>query len=253
MRDEIDLNADIGESEAPGTGIDAELLPLVSSANIACGFHAGSPAAMARSIALCRQHGIAAGAHPSYPDREGFGRRDLALAPEEIHHAVLCQIGALAAIASAQEVRLRHVKPHGALYNRAAVERAVADAIARAVRDCDPTLALVGLANSALLDAGRAHGLRVLVEGFADRRYTAAGLLVSRARADALIADPAEAEAQVLRMVRGQGVVAQDGTPVTFAVDTLCIHGDGPHALAFARRLRAALAREGIAVRAPNA
>jgi UPF0271 protein len=206
---------------------------------------------MAQSVALCRRHGVAIGAHPSYPDREGFGRRPLPLTAEEIYHAVLYQVGALAAIARAQQARLCHVKPHGALYNRAAVERPVADAVARAVRDLDPELALVGLANSVLLDVAGELGLRTLAEGFADRRYTREGLLVPRTRADALIEDPAEAEVQVLRMVREQCVIGEGGTPVALAIDTVCIHGDGAHAPALARRLRAALARAGVEVRAP--
>jgi len=250
MRSEIDLNADIGECVGEANH-DAALVPLLSSASIACGFHAGDPGSMAQSVALCRRHGVAIGAHPSYPDREGFGRRAMPLSPEAIYHAVLYQVGALAAIALAQQVRLCHVKPHGALYNRAAVERPVADAIARAVRDVDPALALIGLANSALPGAARALGLRAPAEGFADRRYTAAGLLLPRTRADALIEDAAEAEAQALAMVREGCVRAVDGTTVAIDVDTVCLHGDGAHALALARRVRQAFAREAIAVRCP--
>jgi 5-oxoprolinase (ATP-hydrolysing) subunit A len=248
MRSEIDLNADIGECVGEANH-DAELVPLLSSASIACGFHAGDPGSMAQSVALCRRHGVAIGAHPSYPDREGFGRRALPLSPEEIYHAVLYQVGALAAIAHAQQLRLAHVKPHGALYTRAAVERQVAEAIARAVRDADPGLALVGLANSALPDAARALGLRAVAEGFADRRYTTSGLLLSRAHAAALIEDAVQAEAQALAMVREGCVRAVDSSTVAIDVDTVCLHGDGAHALAFAHRLRQALAREAITVR----
>ena len=248
MRSEIDLNADIGEWVGEAND-DARLVPLLSSASIACGFHAGDPGSMAQSVALCSRHGVAIGAHPSYPDREGFGRRAMPLSPEAIYHAVLYQVGALAAIAHAQQARLCHVKPHGALYNRAAVERPVADAIARAVRDVDPALALVGLANSVLPGAARALGLRALAEGFADRRYTASGLLAPRGCADALIEDADEAEAQALAMVRESRVRAGDGTSVAIDVDTVCLHGDGARALAFARRLRAAFAREAIGVR----
>ena len=250
MRSEIDLNADIGECVGEANH-DAELVPLLSSASIACGFHAGDPGSMAQSVALCRRHGVAIGAHPSYPDREGFGRRAIPLSGEEIYHAVLYQVGALAAIARAQQLRLAHVKPHGALYNRAAVERPVADAIARAVRDVDPALALLGPANSALPDAARALGLRAVAEGFADRRYTADGLLLPRTHADALIADAAQAEAQVLAMVRERRVSAVGGSAVAMDIDTVCLHGDGAHALAFARRLREALARAAITVRCP--
>lgn len=250
MRSEIDLNADIGECIGEANH-DAELVPLLSSASIACGFHAGDPDSMAQSVALCRRHGVAIGAHPSYPDREGFGRRAMPLSTEAIYHAVLYQVGALAAIAQAQQLRLAHVKPHGALYNRAAVERPVADAIAHAVRDADPALALIGLANSALPDAARALGLRAVAEGFADRRYTAAGLLLARAHADALIEDAAEAEAQALAMVCRGHVRGAGAESVAVAVDTVCLHGDGAQALAFAHRLRQALAREAVTVRCP--
>jgi UPF0271 protein len=245
----IDLNADIGEA----MGDDAALLPLVSSANIACGFHAGDAETMRSSIELCRRHRVVPGAHPSYPDRAGFGRRAMSLEPAGIHAAVVDQVQALAGIARAAGVRLAHVKPHGALYNHAAVDRVAADAIARAVADCDPALALVGLAGSQLLAAGRELGLRVLAEGFADRRYTAAGTLVPRAEPDALIDTADEAEAQVLAMVREGAVRARDGARIAVAIDTVCLHGDGAHALEFANRLRATLAAAGIAVRAPTA
>jgi UPF0271 protein len=250
----IDLNADIGEGfGAWRMGDDAALLALVSSANIACGFHAGDPRTMRESVALCLRHGVAIGAHPSYPDREGFGRRDMALTPAEIHDAVLYQASALAGIAAAAGARLAHLKPHGALYNRAAVDREAADAIARAVHALDPSLRLVGLAGSCLLDAGRALGLRVLAEGFADRRYDAQGRLVSRREPDALIEDPAESVAQVLRMIRDGLVEARDGRRVALAVDTVCLHGDSPRAVVFARQLRAALDAAGIAVGASAA
>jgi UPF0271 protein len=251
---QIDLNADIGESYgAWRMGDDEALVPLVSSTNIACGFHAGDPRTMQAGVALCLRHGVAIGAHPSYPDREGFGRRDMALSPAEIHAAVLYQAGALAGIAAAAGARLAHVKPHGALYNRAAVDRAAADAIAAAVHALDPALALVALAGSQLLDAGRAHGLRVLAEGFADRRYTAAGTLVPRRDASALIDDPAQAERQALDLVRAGAVEAIDGTRIALQVDTICLHGDGPHAVEFAVRLRAALAGAGVAIGVPAA
>lgn len=247
----IDLNADIGESfGAWRMGRDPDLVPLVSSANIACGYHAGDPRTMTESVAQCLRHGVAMGAHPSYPDREGFGRREMALSPREIREAVLYQVGALAGVASAAGARLAHVKPHGALYNRAAIDAAAAEAIARAVRDIDPSLALVGLAGSLLPAAGRAAGLRVLEEGFADRRYTARGLLAPRGEAKAMIEDSAEAAAQVLAMVCEGKVTAISGESVSLRVDTVCLHGDGPQAIAFARQLRAALSGAGVAVRA---
>jgi len=251
MKRSIDLNADIGESfGAWSMGNDEALVPLLSSANIACGFHAGDPEVMARSVALCRQHGVAIGAHPSYADLQGFGRRAIELPPRELYHAVLYQIGALQAFATAHGSRLSHVKPHGAMYNSAATDRSGADAIARAVRDFNPALRLVGPAGSELLRAGEGMGLGTIAEGFADRRYTAAGLLVPRSQDNALISDEEEAERQVLDMVLQRRVISEDGRPIALEIDTVCLHGDGPHALAFARRLRAALARRQIQVRA---
>ena len=250
----IDLNADIGESVgAWRMGLDTDLLSLVSSANIACGYHAGDPRTMTESVAHCLRHGVSIGAHPAYPDREGFGRREMALSPREIREAVIYQVGALAGIASAAGARLVHVKPHGALYNRAAIDAAAAEAIACAVRDIDPSLALVGLAGSLLPAAGRAAGLRVLEEGFADRRYTARGLLAPRGEAGAMIEDPAESAAQVLAMVCEGKVSAIDGEPVMLRVDTVCLHGDGPQAVVFAHQLRRALSGAGVVVRSPVA
>ena len=247
----IDLNADIGESfGAWRMGLDTDVLPLVSSANIACGYHAGDPRTMSDSVAHCLRHGVAMGAHPSYPDREGFGRREMALSPREIREAVIYQVGALAGIAAAAGARLVHVKPHGALYNRSAIDAAAAEAIACAVRDIDPSLALVGLAGSLLPAAGRAAGLRVLEEGFADRRYTARGLLAPRGEAGAMIEDPAEAAAQVLAMVCEGRVSAIGGESVRLRVDTVCLHGDALQAAVFARQLRTALAGAGVVVRA---
>ena len=249
MSSVIDLNADIGESHgAWRMGDDAALVPLVSSANIACGFHAGDPRVMADSVALCLRHGVNIGAHPSLPDREGFGRRHMDISLSEIYQGVLYQVGALAGFVRAQGAVLRHVKPHGALYNRAATDRAVADAIARAVHDFDPRLALVGLARSQLIEAGRAAGLRMLAEGFADRRYGGAALLVPRADPRALIADIDEAERQALRICFEGQVVGIEGTVLALDVDTLCIHGDEPNAPAFAARLRERLLARGVRI-----
>jgi UPF0271 protein len=253
MSASVDLNADIGESHGVWRiGDDAALVPLVSSANIACGFHAGDPRVMADSVALCVRHGVSIGAHPSLPDREGFGRRRMDLSPGEIYQGVLYQIGALAAFARAQGAALRHVKPHGALYNMASTERVIADAIARAVRDFDPHLALVGLARSQLVAAGRATGLRTLAEGFADRRYSADALLVPRTDPRALIDDVDEAEHQALAICIDREVLTVEGDRVALEVDTLCLHGDGPHALAFAARVRARLQARGVVIGAPG-
>lgn len=236
----LDLNADVGESTGAVTvGDDAAVIPLVTSVNVACGGHAGDDAVMRRTLRLARAHGVAAGAHPSYPDREGFGRRELGLQPGAIHDEVVAQVRRLAQLAGEEGVPLRHVKPHGALYNRAAREPAVADAVARAVAAVDPSLMLVGLAGSALVEAARAHGLRPLREGFCDRRYGADGFLVPRSVPGACLDDPAAAAEQALALATGG------------SVDTLCVHGDGPAAVPILRAVRARLDAAGIPLRAP--
>jgi UPF0271 protein len=249
-RDWIDLNGDIGESDAGQcVGDDAALVPLLSSASIACGGHAGDEASMARCIALCRRHGVAIGAHPSFPDREGFGRRHMALEDDDLDGCLRTQIEALARLARAAGACLAHVKPHGALYNIAAAQPRVARVVARAVRSVDPSLVLVGLAGSRLLEAGLEAGLRVRAEGFADRRYAADGTLLPRSDPRALIVDTEEAVAQVLGLLAGE-VVAVDGTLRAMAVETVCVHGDGTHALELAAALRQRLLAAGIVVRA---
>jgi UPF0271 protein len=240
----IDLNADLGE----GCGDDLAMLEHVSSINIACAWHAGSAEQMLALVTAAAQRGIAIGAHPSFPDRENFGRTPMQLAPAAVRSAVLYQVGALEAIVRAQGARLAHVKPHGALYNQAAREPDLAACIARAIRDFDPRLKVMGLAQSAFIDALRAEGLTALEEGFADRAYGADGHLVPRGRPGALIEDADAMLAQALGLVKERRVRAQDGTPIAVRVDTLCLHGDGAHALAFARTLRAGLLREGIAI-----
>lgn len=236
----LDLNCDLGE----GAGHDAELMPLITSANIACGAHAGDAATMRATAELARRHGVAVGAHPGYADRENFGRREVMLSARELGKLVAGQIARLCEIGP-----VRHVKPHGALYNLAARDAAVAAAIAQATHALDASLVLVGLAGSELLRAGRACGLQVASEVFADRTYQPDGSLTPRTQAGALIDDEEVAVAQVLRMV-GEGVVrAADGTDVAVRPDTVCLHGDGPHAVAFARRLRAALRGAGVEVR----
>jgi len=242
----IDLNCDLGE----GAGRDAELMPLITSANIACGAHAGDGATMRATVALAKAQGVAVGAHPGYADREHFGRIERSLAPAEVHRLVLGQVRALQRIAAEAGVRLAHVKAHGALYNQAARDEALAAAIAGAVRAADPRLVLFGPAGSALLRAGQAAGLTVAREVFADRTYQADGSLTPRARPDALIADEEAAVAQALRLVREGGVRATDGTDVILGADTICLHGDGAHAVAFARRIGAALRAAGIEPRA---
>ena len=248
----IDLNCDLGESfGAWRMGDDAALLAIVSSANIACGFHAGDPDIMRGTVALAVEHEVAIGAHVSLPDLQGFGRREMAVTPAEAYALTLYQIGALHAFAQAAGTQLKHMKPHGALYNMAARDRTLADALAQAVRDFDPHLRLVGLAGSELLEAGRAVGLPVAAEAFADRRYRADGSLQPRREANAVIHDSDQAIAQALTIAREGSVQAVDGSLVTLQADTLCVHGDGEHAVRFARGLRAALAAAGMRVAAP--
>jgi len=237
----VDLNCDLGE----GAGHDAELMPWITSANIACGAHAGDEATMRATVELAQQQGVAIGAHPGFADREQFGRRELALTSAEIRALVAAQIAALRAFAP-----VRHVKPHGALYNLAARDRVVADSIAEAVHAADPALVLFALAGSELVRAGRARGLRVAEEVFADRTYRADGSLTPRSQPGALIEDEERAAAQVVRMVREGRVRAGDGSDVSIAADTICLHGDGAHAVAFARRLNAELQRAGVTLQA---
>ena len=242
----IDLNADLGE----GSSADAELMTLVSSVNIACGFHAGDAQTMLESVRNAIKNDVAIGAHPSFPDRDNFGRTAMDLPPETVYAQVLYQIGALEAIARAEHGVLRHDKPHGMLSNQAAKDPALAEAIARAVRDCNPQLILVGLAGSELIRAGERLGLTTRQEVFADRGYLPDGSLVPRTQAGALITDENKALAQTLEMVRFGRVIAVDGISANVQADTVCLHGDGEHALQFARRLRAAFSEEGILVSA---
>jgi len=243
----------MGESfGAWSMGADAEVLEHVSSANIACGFHAGDPGIMRRTVARALERGVAVGAHPSLPDLQGFGRRAMSVTADEVYDLVLYQIGALAAFCLALGGRLSHVKAHGALYNMAAKNVALADAIASAVRDFDSSLILFGLAGSELVRAGRAAGLRVANEVFADRTYQSDGTLTPRNNPDAVIHDMAAALDQVEKMVREGRVRAVDGSEVALETDTICIHGDEPGAVAVARELRALLTRLGFAVCAPR-
>jgi len=248
---DVDLNSDVGESFGAWTsGDDEALIPLVSSVNVACGFHAGDPLVIERTVELAVRHGVAVGAHPGYPDLAGFGRRDLAMTREELEAALVYQVGAVATFARAAGSELRHVKPHGALYNRAALDVAIAEAVARAVRRVSADLILVGLAGSVSLEAGRAAGLAVAAEGFADRAYEPDGRLRSRRLAGAVHVDPAIAAAQAVGIVRDGRVTAHDGTTVALHADTICLHGDTPGAPALARAIRAALEAAGIGVAA---
>jgi UPF0271 protein len=251
MTHHIDLNCDMGEGTgAWRMGQDDALLDLVTSANIACGFHAGNPSTMERTVKAALSSGVAVGAHPSLHDLEGFGRRSVPISPDEAYSLVLYQIGALDAFVRAARGKLHHVKPHGALYNMAAKDAALADAVARAVRDFDPGLILMGLSGSQLLRAGRALGLVCASEVFADRGYEPDGSLTPRGTTGAMIEDEGVAVSRVLRMIREGKVQSRLGGDVEVQADTVCIHGDQPKALDFARRLRKALAEEGVAVRA---
>jgi UPF0271 protein len=234
----IDLNCDLGE----GCGQDAAIMPWITSANIACGGHAGDVATMRETVRLALAAGVAIGAHPGFEDRENFGRLEQNLSPNEVRALVRRQVERLRAIAAEQGAALVHVKPHGALYNLAARSGSVADAIATAVRAVDASLRLVGLADSELVKAGERAGLAVMQEGFADRRYEADGSLTPRTHPAALITDEAEAVAQALRLMREGRVLSRDGVEVRLKIDTICLHGDGEHAVAFARRLRQAFA-----------
>ena len=241
----VDLNCDLGE----GAGHDAELMPLISSANIACGGHAGDEATMRGTIQLAREHQVAIGAHPGFADRENFGRVELPVSALEVRGLVLGQVQHLLAIALQCNARVRHVKPHGALYNMAARDPDLAQAVADAVYEADPRLLLVGLAGSCLLDAGAACGLSTISEVFADRSYQADGSLTPRSQPGALITDEKAVAAQVWQMVREGKVTATDGSAVPITADTICLHGDGDRAVAFATRLRAELKQAGLEIR----
>ena len=247
----VDLNGDVGET-SPGrpAGQDSALMPHITSANVACGFHAGDPGVMRATVALARDHGVAVGAHPGFPDPEGFGRRDLQFSPADVEDFVAHQVGTLAAIAAAQGVRLQHVKPHGALFNMAVRDAALADAIARAAVVIDRTLILVGLPGSEIVAAGQRAGLRTACEGYADREYQPDGTLVSRRQSRAVIDDPDRVVPRTVHMVCDRAVEAVDGRRVLLTIDTLCVHGDTPGAADLAARIRAALSEAGVEVKA---
>lgn len=250
----IDLNGDVGESAKRGaSNPDLSLMPHLTSANVACGFHAGDAGTMRDTVALALEHGVAVGAHPGFPDPEGFGRRELQFSPADVEDFVCYQLGVLAAIAAAQGVRLQHVKPHGALFNMAVRDAALADAIARAAAAIDRGLMLFGLPGSQLIDAGARAGLRTASEGFADRAYMPDGTLVPRQEPGAVITDPSAVIPRVIRMARDRLVEAIDGTSISLAVDTICVHGDTPGAAGLAAHIRSALVREGVELKAVGA
>lgn len=242
----INLNADLGESfGAWKMGEDEALLQVVGSANIACGFHAGDPLVMRHTVRTALAAGVTLGAHPAYPDLQGFGRRPMRMAPAELEAAVIYQVGALAAFAAAEGGRLTHVKPHGALNNQACEDAALADCVARAVRALDRELILLAPALSQLCAAGERAGLPVAAEVFADRAYTDAGTLVPRGEAGAVLHDPDAVLAHVLRMLDAGGIVARSGKVLPTPMHSICVHGDNPGAVDNARRLRSALQGRG--------
>ena len=245
----VDLNCDLGESFGAYTlGMDAEVIPYISSANIACGFHASDPLVMQKTVALVQKNSVAAGAHPGFPDLMGFGRRNMNVRPEEAKAYVLYQIGALSAFCTAQGIRLSHVKPHGALYNMAAKDYTLAQAICEAIREFNPKLILLALSGSQMITAARDAGLRVASEVFADRAYEEDGTLVARTKPEAMITDEDEAIARVIRMVTEQKVSAVTGKDISITADSICVHGDGVKALAFVQKIRMALTAKGIRI-----
>ncbi|HET8623614.1 MAG TPA: 5-oxoprolinase subunit PxpA [Gemmatimonadales bacterium] len=246
---QVDLNADLGEIPGPWERApDSELLELVSSASVACGGHAGDAETMRRTVAAAKRLGVTVGAHPGYPDREGFGRREVGASPADVGQWVREQVSALLHVAAAERAEVRYVKPHGAMYNRAGRDAAVAVAIARAVREVDPELALLGLASSALMGAADEEGLRAVPEAFLDRGYAIDGTLLPRDAPGAVLDDPEEVARRAVRLVREGRVRAGDGTELSLRAASYCVHGDGRHPARLVRAVRAAFASEGIAV-----
>ena len=229
-------------------GMDEAIIPLISSANVACGFHAGDFNTMARTAQLCKESGVSIGAHPGFPDLQGFGRRNMSLSPAEARNLVTYQVGALAAFCQSSGIRLRHVKPHGALYNMAAKDAALAKAICLAIRDFDPSLILLGLSGSEMLRQARELGLPCAEEVFADRAYEDDGTLVARTKPGAMITDEEEAVRRVIGMILNHRVRSITGKEIEICPDSVCVHGDSEKALLFVKKIRSALEEKGIAV-----
>jgi UPF0271 protein len=249
----IDLNCDMGESfGAYALGMDAAVIPYIASANIACGWHAGDPLVMDRTVKMAVAHGVGVGAHPGYPDLMGFGRRNLDCTPDEIRNYVIYQVGALQAFCAAHGTRLRHVKPHGALYLTAVENETVARAVAEAVVAVDPDLlyvALAGAKGERMRTIGESVGLKVVYEAFPDRAYTSVGTLVSRKKPGAIIQDPRQVASRALTMAKEKKVIAEDGTVIPLEAQTLCVHGDTPSAVDLVKGIRETLEAEGIQIR----
>ena len=248
----IDINCDMGESYgAWKMGDDAAVMPYITSANIACGFHGGDPATIRTTVKLAVEHGVAVGAHPSLPDLQGFGRRAMNISPQDMYDLVVYQAGAVEAFARAAGVRLHHVKCHGALYNMAANDEALSDAMARAVKDLGSGVLLYALSNSGMMRTAQKQGVRVAGEVFADRAYADDGTLAPRGRPGAMIEDANVAAARALEMVEKRYVTSLSGKPIPVSPDTLCVHGDQPGAVSFAKAIRKLFSERGVAVAAP--
>jgi Uncharacterized proteins, homologs of lactam utilization protein B len=248
---QIDLNCDLGESFGHFViGNDEKVLPFISSANVACGFHAGDFSEMHRTVTLAKRDGVAVGAHPGLPDLEGFGRREMKVTPSEVYDMVVYQVGALQAVARSQHVTVNHVKPHGALYHMASDDAKIAEAVAHAVADTDPDLLLFGMDGTHLAEEGEKAGLHVVYEAFADRTYQPDGTLTPRSKPDALITDTGQALEQVLQMLEDGTVMAVDGETRPVRAQTICVHGDGTAALAFAGTIREELQKKGVTIAA---
>jgi UPF0271 protein len=245
----IDINGDMGEGFGSyRIGQDESLMPFITSANIACGYHAGDPMIMARTVELARTHGVGVGAHPGYPDLLGYGRRNLETFPGEVKNYILYQIGALAAFARSLGLKLQHVKPHGAMYNLAARDERTAREVIEAVKMYDPELILVTLSGSLCAQMASDAGLRIAREVFPDRAYLSNGQLAPRSKAGAVIHDPEQVKERVLRLVESGRMTSMDGHEIIIQVDTLCVHGDNPEAWQLARVIRQTLESSGIRV-----
>ncbi|MFT3681870.1 MAG: 5-oxoprolinase subunit PxpA [Ferruginibacter sp.] len=244
----IDINCDMGE----GVGNEALLMPYISSANIACGYHAGDEATMKRVIELCLQYNVAIGAHPSFPDKENFGRTEMDLPPEQIHDFIIQQLEVLNKAAATYGTRLHHVKPHGALYNMAAKDISIAHTVATAVKAFDASLIYYGLSGSPMITTAEQQGLKTANEVFADRTYQPGGLLTPRKQANALIEDDITAVLQVMQMIKNKTVTAVNGNRISIKADTICLHGDGNHAVSFAKSLYNSLQQENIHIQRIN-
>ena len=247
--DRVDLNCDLGESFGRYTlGMDERILPFITSANVACGYHASDPVVMVKTVSMAEKAGVSVGAHPGFPDLMGFGRRNMAVTPEEAYAYVLYQLGSLDGFCRSAGIRLQHVKPHGALYNMAAKDYALSKGICQAVKDFDPNLIVLALSGGELARAARDMGLGTALEVFADRAYEEDGTLVGRGRPGAMITDEEQAIARVIRMVKEGTVTAVSGKDIPIQADSVCVHGDGEKALAFVERIREALKKQDIQV-----